>query len=166
MAGLLLLAVTILRIITASSRRRWMPDGGFWLYALTFAFAAGANVAAARLVGGRTEIIELILSNIIVTLLLSPLVAWFVAIAVARPLAWSAAPWLRNMGRWWGPLIFWTLLLVTPLAVLHASIDLRLVQGVGAGFWPLALFDGALSTAMALLGLGLNAAAYRRVAES
>jgi len=32
-------------------------------------------------------------------------------------------------------------------------------------FWPAALFDGVLSTLMALIGLGLNAAAYRRVAR-
>jgi hypothetical protein len=100
-----------------------------------------------------------------VAFILSPFVVWFVALAAAKPLAWNPGPWLRGLGRWWPMAIFWTLLLVTPMAVLHAWIDTRLIEGVGELFWPLALFDGALSTAMALIALAINAAAYRRVAE-
>jgi hypothetical protein len=164
-AGLLLIAVTVLRMLTASHRRRWVPDGGFWLYALTFAAGIAASALARLVIGDGRDLPGLIASNILVTLLLSPLIVWFVATAVAKPLAWRPGPWLKNLRLWWLPTIFWTLLLVMPMGVLHASIDLRLAEGVGDGFWPLALFDGALSTAMALIGLAINAAAYRRVAE-
>jgi hypothetical protein len=164
-AGLLVLAVGILRILTGSSRPRWLPDGGFWLYVLTFLASAAASGVVARLLG-RADAVSLLLNNVLVTLLLAPLVVWFVAIAVAKPLAWTPGPWLRDLRAWLPQLLVWTLLLVTPMAVLHASIDLRLIAGAGQAFWPLALFDGALSTLMALVGLGLNAAAYRRVARS
>jgi hypothetical protein len=165
-AGLLLIAVAIVRMLTASPRRPWMPDGGFWLYVLTFVAGAAASVLARIVIGSGTDLASLLLSNIIVTLLLSPFVVWFVALAVAKPLAWRPAPWLRGLGRWWPMAIFWTLLLITPMAVLHAWIDARLIGGVGESFWPLALFDGALSTMMALIALAINAAAYRRVAEA
>jgi hypothetical protein len=165
-AGLLLIAVTALRILTDSPRPRWLPDGGFWLYVLTFAAGAAATGAARVMIGNEVGLANLIAGNAFVTLLLSPFVVWFVAAAVARPLAWRPVPWLKDLGRWWLPALFWTLLVVTPMAVLHAWIDTRLVEGVGDRFWPLALFDGALSTAMALLGLAINAAAYRRVAQS
>ncbi len=164
-AGLLVIAVALVRMLTASPRRPWVPDGGFWLYVLTFVAGAAANILARIVIGGGTDVASLLLSNILVTLILSPFVVWFVAIAVARPLAWNPGPWLRDLGRWWPMAIFWTLLLVTPMAVLHAWIDVQLIAGVGELFWPLALFDGALSTAMALIALAINAAAYRRVAE-
>lgn len=165
-AGLLILAVGMLRILTASGRPRWRPDAGFWLYLLTFVAGLGVSVAVGRIVGEGSDIGSLLASNVIVTLLLSPFVVWFVAIAAATPLAWRPRPWLRDFGRWLPPLLLWSLLLVTPMAVLHAVIDLRLIAGAGELFWPLALFDGVLSTAMALLALGLNATAYRRVARS
>lgn len=164
-AGLLVLAVGILRILTDSSRRRWLPDGGFWLYVLTFAVSAGLSFIDRWLPGDGTGLLNLVASNLLTTLLLSPFIVWFVALAAARPLAWRPRPWLRGLGCWWPPLMLWTLLLVMPMAVLHAVIDLRLIEGVGDLFWPLALFDGALSTIMALLALCLNAAAYRRVAS-
>lgn len=164
-AGLLLIAVALVRMLTASQRRPWMPDGGFWLYVLTFVAGAAANVLARIVIGGGSDVASLLLSNVLVTLILSPFVVWFVALAVAKPLAWNPGPWLRGLGRWWPVTIFWTLLLVTPMAVLHAWIDTRLIEGVGELFWPLALFDGALSTVMALIALAINAAAYRRVAE-
>jgi hypothetical protein len=165
LVGLLVLAVGILRILTHSSRPLWLPDGGFWLYLLTFAASAGVNVAVAGLLGDRQDPVNLVARTVLVTLLLSPFMVWVVAIAVARPLAWRPGPWLRDLRRWWAPLVFWSLLAVTPMAVLHASIDIRLLKGAGELFWPLALFDGALSTAMALLALSLNATAYRRVAS-
>jgi len=163
--GLLLIAVAILRVLTGSERRRWLPDGGFWLYVLTFVAGVAATALARLAFGDGIDVLNLLVSNVAVTLILSPFVVWFVALAVAKPLAWRPAPWLRDLGRWWPMAVFWTLLLVTPMAVLHAWIDVRLAKGVGEHFWPLALFDGALSTAMALIGLGINAAAYRRVAE-
>jgi hypothetical protein len=165
-AGLLLIAVAILRMLTESRRRLWLPDGGFWLYALTFAAGVAAGALARAMIGDGTDVFTLIVSNVLTTLLLSPLVVWFVAIAVARPLAWRPGPWLRDLRHWWVPVVLWTLLLVMPMGVLHASIDVQLAKGVGDRFWPLALFDGLLSTAMALIGLAINAAAYRYVAQS
>lgn len=164
--GLLLIAVAIVRMLTSSPRRPWAPDGGFWLYVLTFVAGVAASIFARAVIGGGTDVASLLLSNIVVTLLLSPLIVWFVALAVARPLAWRPGPWLRGLGRWWPMATLWTLLLVTPMAVLHAWIDARLIKGSEEGFWPLALFDGALSTTMALITFAINAAAYRRVAEN
>ncbi len=165
-AGILLFAVALLRIAAASERPRWLPDGGFWLYALSFAAGLLASALARQLTGGRTDFSGLLISNVIVTLLLAPLVPWFVALAVAKPLAWRPRFWVRNLGDWLPPLLIWTLLLVTPMGMLHATIGIWLIEGADGWFWPAALFDGALSTLMALIGLGLNAAAYRRVARS
>jgi hypothetical protein len=165
LVGLFILAVGILRIAAASERPPWRPDGGFWLYPLTFLAGVAINTLVGRLLGDRTDLAVLVASNILVTVLLAPLVVWVVAIVVARPLAWRPRPWLRDFRRWLPQLLFWTLLLVTPMAVLHASIDMWLIKGAGEWFWPAALFDGALSTLMAVIGLGLNAAAYRRVAR-
>ncbi len=164
-AGILLFGVGLLRIATASERPQWLPDGGFWLYALSFALGLLASALARQLTGGRTDLVGLLISNLIVTLLLTPLVPWFVALAVAKPLAWRPRPWVRRFGDWLPPLLVWTLLLITPMAILHATIDMWLIKGAGGWFWPVALFDGVLSTLMALIGLGLNAAAYRRVAR-
>jgi hypothetical protein len=165
-AGLLLIAAAILRTLTSSPRSHWLPDGGFWLYTLTFAAGVAATGVSRVLIGDDVDFPSLIASNVLLTLLLSPFLVWFTAVAVARPLAWRLAPWLKDIRRWWPAATFWTLLLVMPMAVLHGWIDMRLVKGVGDGFWPLALFDGALSTAMALISLSLNAAAYRRVAQA
>ena len=164
-AGILLVAVALLRLATASERPRWLPDGGFGLYALSFATGLLASALARLLTGGRTDLTGLLISNVVVTLLLAPLVPWFVALAVAKPLAWRPRFWMRRLGDWLPPLLVWTLLLVMPMAILHATIDMWLIQGAGGWFWPAALFDGVLSTLMALIGLALNAAAYRRVAR-
>ena len=162
-AGVIYLAVVILRTLVRSDRPRWLPDGALWLYGLTFVIGVAVQAAVGLAIGDLSGVAGLLLTNVMVTLLLSPLIAWFVAIAVARPLAWRPSPWLQDFRRWLPALLLWTLLLVTPLAVLHAWIDRRLIEGVGDMFWPLALFDGALSTLLATTGLALNAAAYRRV---
>jgi hypothetical protein len=77
----------------------------------------------------------------------------------------SPAPWLRGLRRWLPHFLFWTLAVSTPLAVLHAAIDTAVITTARDWFWPLLLFDGPLSTVMALFGLALIAAAYRRVAR-
>jgi hypothetical protein len=165
-AGLLLLAVALLRTMTASPRPRFRPDAGFWLYALTFVAANGVSVAARLLTGGAEDSVASIAGMSVVTAIATaPFAVWFGALAVARPVPWSPAPWLRGLGRWLPQFLFWTLAVVTPLGVLHASIDNSVVKGTGDGFWPLLLLDGPLSTVMALFGLALVAAAYRRVAR-
>ena len=70
------------------------------------------------------------------------------------------------MRAWLLQLIFWSLLLTTPLGFAHVVIDDAVLRGVGDWFWPAMLFDGLLSVVIALLGFALNAAAYRRVARS
>lgn len=164
-AGLLVLAVGMLRIVTASPRRRWLPDAGFWAYTATFVLAVALSAAFGIVAGDRTHLVAGLLINVAVTVLLAPLAAWFVALAVERPLAWRPGAWARRFSSWLPHFLFWSLLLLTPLAALHAAIGLVLVEGAGRWFWPLALFDGPLSVVLALLGLALAAEAHRRVAR-
>jgi hypothetical protein len=164
-AGLLVLAVAILRTMTGSARPRFRPDAGFWLYALTFIAATGVSVAVRLLTGADDSLGSLALVNAVTAVLTAPLAVWFGALAVERPVPWSPAPWLRGLRRWLPHFLLWTLAVTTPLAVLHAAIDSNAVKGARDGFWPLLLFDGPLSTVMALFGLALVAAAYRRVAQ-
>jgi hypothetical protein len=164
-AGLLVLAVAILRILAGSERPLWKPDGGFWLYILTLPVGIGVSVAAVALLGQRTDPAGLLMRGVLVAIVLAPFAAWFAAIAAARPLALDPRPWLKGLGRWLPSYLVWAVLLVAPVAALHAWLDEWLVLGAGELFWPIALLDGPLSVVVALLGFGLNAAAYRRVAQ-
>jgi len=164
--GLLVLALGIIRILAASPRPTWLPDGAFWLTVLAsillFTVAALLDFAT----GGRSDALGLVISSALFTLIVAPLAPWLVALAAEKPLAWRPGPWLRNMNAWLLHFVFWSLLLITPLGFLHASIDNWVIRGAGDWFWPAMLFDGPLSVVIALLGLGLNNAAYRRVARS
>lgn len=163
-AGILVLAVAILRTMTGSARPRFRPDAGFWLYALTFVVSAGVGVAVRLLLGEDDSLRTIAIANVVSAVILAPVAVWFGALAVERPVPWSPVPWLRGLGRWLPYFLFWTLAVSTPLAILHAAIDTSVVKGAREWFWPLLLFDGPLSTVMALFGLALIAAAYRRVA--
>ena len=164
-AGLLLLAVAILRVLTGSRRRLYMPDGAFWLYVLTgvagFALAAALGTVA----GDRTDPIVGAVVGLAMIAISAPFAAWFTAIAVERPLALNPAPWMRGMGHWLMPLLVWSVLAVLPLGQLHAAIDRFLMRGAGDTFWPLALLDGPLSAVLAIFSFALAATAYRRVAR-
>ena len=164
-AGLLILAVALLRMMTGSDRRPYLPDSGFWLYALTFLAQAALSVGVRMSAGLDDTTGSIALGSVVTALLTAPFAAWFAALAVHRPVPWNPAPWLSGLGRWLPYFLFWTLLIVTPLGVLHAVIDVNVVKGDRDSFWPLMLFDGPLSTVMALFGLSLVAAAYRRVAR-
>jgi hypothetical protein len=164
-SGVLLFAVAILRILGGSPRRTWAPDAALWLYGATFLFGIGLTLALTRLAGGREGVLAGLAVGAAVSILTAPFAAWFAAIAVERPLAWRAASWLRDFRRWLPPMLLWSLLLVVPLAQLHAAIDSLLVEGAGSRFWPLALFDGPLSALLAFLSLALASAAYRSVAK-
>lgn len=164
-AGVLIFAVALLRVAGGSERPKWRPDGAFWLYGLVMVAGFAVSYLARTIVGGRADLVGLLLGGVVSALILSPFAAWVGAIAAARPLAWKPVPWVGSFRLWLAPLLFWWLLLVVPMATLHAMIGIRLLKGGGDLFWPLALFDGALSTLMALIGFGLNAAAYRRVAR-
>src|SRR3546814_3029227 len=124
-----------------------------------------SDVCSSDLIDSPETLSGIVLRNILLTVALAPLAPWAVGIAVATPLGWNPARFLRDFGRWLPHFVAWTLILVAPMAVLHAIIDLLLIDGAGDWFWPLELFDGPLSTVMALLGLGLNAEAYRPVAQ-
>src|SRR3546814_14816804 len=106
----------------------------------------------------------IVLRNILLTVALAPLAPWAVGIAVATPLGWNPARFLRDFGRWLPHLVAWTLIPVAPMAVLHAIIDLLLIDGAGDWFWPLALFDGPLRTVIAFLCLGLPSQPFTRFA--
>lgn len=163
--GVVFLAVGILRIIAPSQRSPWRPDGGFWLYVLTFLLSLRLTALLAQYGTTRADWVGLAINSVILTVVLSLFATWFVAIAVVRPLALDPRPYMRDFGRWYPQLLLWSLAIVTPLSVTHALLDMWLLQGAGDSFWPVALFDGALSTLMALVGLGLNATAYTRVAR-
>lgn len=163
--GLLCFIVAIVRILAASPRRPWLPDGAFWLSALAaiLLFAVSAPVGAA--LGSENGVLNAAMANVLTTVALAPLAPWLVALAAEKPLAWQPAPWLRNFRAWLPQLIFWAVLLVVPLGLAHGEIDRAVLDGVGAWFWPAMLVDGPLSAVMALLALGLNNAAYWRVAR-
>jgi hypothetical protein len=165
LAGLLLLAVTILRLLTGSVRRLYMPDGAFWLYTLTSAAGLGLSIALRLAAGDPADPIVGAVVGLVTIVLSAFFAAWFAAIAVERPLALNPAPWMRGMGRWLAPLILWSVLVVLPLGQLHAAIDRFLMRGAGDTFWPLALLDGPLSAVLAIFSFALAATAYRRVAR-
>jgi hypothetical protein len=165
-AGLLILAVAILRMMTASERPPFRPDAGFWLYVLTFVVSTGLTVAVRGLAGAGEGLGAIALVNALVSVVSAPFAVWFAALAVERPVPWSPGPRLRRLSAWLPYYLFWTLAVVTPLAILHAAIDISVLKGAGRDWlWPLLLFDGPLSTLMVLFGMALVAAAYRRVAR-
>lgn len=164
--GLIWLQAAILRLVIGAGRSPYRPDGAFWLFLLIVFVELIASVALQRLAGLGEDVAALALSNVLTTIALAPLAAWSAAAAVERPLAWDPRPWLSGFARWLPQFIGWALLLITPIAVLHAMLDRWLIAGAGDWFWPVILFDGPLSTVIALLGLGLNAAAYAHVAQA
>jgi hypothetical protein len=125
-----------------------------------------AAALAGFLIAGQDDEVAGFFVSLAVAAITAPLAPWFVAIAVERPLAWRPGPWLRRFGAWLPWLLLWNLLVVTPLGEIHGALDRRLMTGAGDWFWPIALFDGPFSAAMALLGLALASLAYRRVARS
>ena len=163
--GLIACAVALLRIVTGSARPAWRPDAGLWLYALLTMIGLGIGVAAGALVGAAADPPSLLLRSALTILLLAPFAPWMVGATVAVPIGWHPAHYLRDFGGWLPWLMFWSLVIVVPMGFAHAIIGLRLIAGAGTLFWPLALLDGALSTAMALIGFALNAEAYRAVAR-
>jgi hypothetical protein len=163
--GLMVISVAVLRVAGGSDRPPWRLDGAFWLYQLVAPIGFVVAALVALLIGADTPL-GLLFGALATGLLLAPIAVWLAAIAIHRPLAWNPANWVRAFGRWLAPYLVWTVLLVVPMSALHAAIDRALLEGVSEGlFWPLALFDGALSTVMALAGLALAAMAYRQVAR-
>lgn len=164
-AGLFLGTVAVLRLLTGSPRPAWRPDGAFWLYAAILLLFMAASIGVELAAGGGRGGAAAVVRGVLVTVATAPFAVWFTAIAVERPLAWRPAPWFRDFGRWLPQLLFWGLLLTTPLNIAHALLGDWLIAGAGRWFWPVALIDGPLSVAGALLGFALAAEAYRRVAQ-
>jgi hypothetical protein len=154
------IGVAALRIATDSPRARWSPDAGYWLYFLLGLPGIGLTAAIAWL-GRELPVLDRILAmEFGAVAAMAPFGVWLAAIAVERPLAWL--PRFRRIGAWLPALLLWSLLLVAPLACLHAWLSQRLLETVGTGdFWPLALVDAVTSTAFVLLGLSLRVTAYR-----
>lgn len=162
--GLVAMTVAILRILNRSPRPAWRPDAAFWLYGLTLLLTMVGGAVAGIAIAGEDNMIGEFLVGLVVAAVTAPLTAWIVAIAVEKPLAWRPGPWLRRFGLWLPWLLLWTLLVVAPAGQVHGALDRWLIAGAGDWFWPIALFDGPFSAAMALLGLALASLAYRRVA--
>jgi hypothetical protein len=154
------IGVAALRIAAGSARRPWMPDGGFWLYFL-LGLPGLALAAAIAWLGRDLPVLERILAMEFGAIaLLTPFAVWFVAIALERPLA--LVPRFRRIGAWLPALLFWSLLLVAPLASLHAWLSQQMLDSVGTGaFWPTAIADAVATTFFVLLGLSLRVTAYR-----
>lgn len=165
-AGLLVLVIGSVRILAASPRPAWVPDGAFWLSLLASIPLFIVSALLDILTGNRSDALGFVIASTLFTLIVAALSPWLVALAAAKPLAWRPGPWLRNPPAWLPQLVFWSLLLLTPLAFIHSSIDNWVIRGAGDWFWPAMLFDGPLSAFIALVGLGLNNAAYWRVARS
>ncbi len=160
--GLAFVGAALLRIMTQSSRSPWRPDKAFWVYFLATIVSIGLFSLIAGLIGASREPLQVLLRGVVATILFAPFAPWLVGLAVATPLGLDPRRFMRRFRLWLPPLIGWSLLIVTPLALVHALIDFRLMEGVGNLFWPLALLDGALSLAIVLFGFGLNVTAYGR----
>ena len=163
--GLVWLSVALLRSATDSPRSRWAPDAGFWFYFLLSLLALAASAVAASIAVGLPELSRVFLVQLVAILLVSPLTVWMVAAAVERPLA--LAPRFRGIGEWLPSFLILALVVLVPLASLHARFSFVLLDmgGEGLNFWGLALFDGLLSTLVVLVTLALRLAAYRSVAR-
>lgn len=162
LGGLAFIGVALLRVMTQSSRRPWRLDGAFLIYLLATFVSLGLGSVLGIVMGASREPLPLLMRGIVNTLLFAPFAPWMVGMAVACPLGVNPRRFIRRFRLWLPPLLGWSLLIVTPLALVHASIDFRLIEGVGNLFWPLALADGALSLAVVLFGFAFNATAYVR----
>jgi succinate dehydrogenase hydrophobic anchor subunit len=162
--GLAYVGTALIRALAGSERPQWRPDGAFWLYLLATLASLAVGAGLASLLCDSREALPVLVRGVVSAVVLAPFAPWLVGMAAARPLGINPRRFMRQFGRWFPHLIFWSLLVVTPLGVAHALIDFQLIEGVGDLFWPLALFDGALSLLIILFGFALNVAAYRRVA--
>lgn len=165
--GLLLLSVALLRRAMGSPRAAFMPDTAFWVSVAFSLLGFGVAIVVRRLLpGGDDSVVLLVASNVIGALITAPLAAWMVALATERPLAINPRPRMRGFSAWLIPLVLGQLLIVVPLAALHAHIDGGLVTGTIERLVWLEIVDGAISAAIVLVGLALAVTVYRRVAKA
>jgi hypothetical protein len=163
--GLLVFLVPIVRMLAGSPRPAWKPDGAFFLFILVVILSLLLAAGLALAFGMPSDPVRLAARTVATTLILTPLAPWIVGVAVAVPLGTNPTRFLRDFRRWLAPLMIWSLLLVTPLAFIHALVDMALLEGRIAWFWSASLLDGLLSAVIVLVTYALYAAAYRRVAR-
>ena len=164
--ALVWIGVAALRRATESPRRRWMPDGAFWLYFLLTLFALVGPAMAGFLSLGLSAPARIAAMQLASVLIVIPFAPWLVAAAVTRPIAWSPARWLTRFRLWLGPLALVSLLTLFPLGWLHAWLSERLIAMTGRpGFVELALADAFVTALLVVWGLALQLTAYRRVAQ-
>jgi hypothetical protein len=164
--GLLVFLVPIVRMLAGSPRPAWKPDGAFFLFILVVILSLLLAAGLALAFGMPSDPLRLALRTVATTLILTPLAPWIVGVAAAVPLGTNPTRFLRDFRRWLAPLMLWSLLLVTPLAFIHALVDMALLEGRIAWFWSASLLDGLLSAVIVLVTYALYAAAYRRVARA
>ena len=164
--GLLACSVALLRILNASPRPPWQPDASLWLFGLTLIACVCIDVAADLVMGGRTDLLAGLASSALSIIIGAPLIPWFTAIAVERPLALRPRDHMRRFAAWLPALLLWNLLIVLPLGQLLALLSRMLLAGAGGWFWPIVLLYGLLGGAIELVGCALASVAYRRVARS
>ncbi|HEX8623813.1 MAG TPA: hypothetical protein VF782_01910 [Allosphingosinicella sp.] len=165
LVGLAYVGTALLRVLTRSARPVWRPDGAFWLYLVATLVALAIGALLGNLMGDSRAPLGLLARSVVVAIVMAPFATWMAGMATAVPLGWNPRRFMRRFGAWLLPLLFWSLLIVTPTGLVHALIDFRLIEGVGGLFWPVALLDGTLSLVIVLAALALNAVAYRRVAQ-
>jgi hypothetical protein len=166
LVGLLVFLVPLVRIMAESSRPAWKPDGAFFLFALVVLLSLVLGVALAAAFGMPSDPLRLALRTVATTLVLTPLAPWMIGMAAAVPLGANPVRFLRGFGSWLLPLMLWSLVIVTPLAFVHALIDMALLEGRVGWFWTVALLDGLLSAVIVVVTYALYATAYRRVARA
>src|SRR5688572_9165289 len=127
--GLLVCLVPLCRILTDSPRRPWKLDGAYFLFIPAVLLSLALGVALAFAFGMSSDPLPVALRTIATTLVITPLAPWIVGIAAAVPLGLDPRRFLRDFGRWLPQLVLWSLLLVAPLAFVHAMVDLALLEG-------------------------------------
>lgn len=164
--ALMSISVALLRVATASPRKRWAFDAGFWLYVAISMVEFVLMAAVASLLADTPETARLAATHLVTVMAMVPLGAWLVAAAVEKPLAAKPAPWFGRAGAWMPPL-FATMIGVVVLASLHAAASLEMLAIAGTpSFYALALVDGLLSTLLVLVTLGLRLTAYRVIRDA
>ena len=158
------LSVAILRLAVGSSRHAWMPDAAFWLFILLFTTSLALPAAVAIAIGDPLSAGTNLIMNGLAALFVSIFAPWIVAAAAERPLAWRPGPWFRRSRLWLPQRILWALLLFVPLGLLHVLLGGRLAV-MDDRAWLIALADAVTAFLALMFRLGLDAAAYRRVAQ-
>ncbi len=156
------LAAAILRRAVASERPAWLPDGAFWLFLLPFSATLAIPLLMAPLLGGLGWLPGHLIGDAVAVLFVGLLGPWLVALVAAGKAGLS--PWLRGAAQWLPHRIGWGLLLLVPLGFLHLWLgSLPFVDA--RWFWVGAIGEGLVWFLLLALRLGLDAAAYWRVAQ-